>query len=424
MLLTHTLQQLKNTQSPIFLGFSGGVDSQFLFDQLIQNNIAFTAIHIHHGLQQQADQWLKHCEDQCSQHNVTFVSKKVSIQNEGKGIENSARNARIDCFKQCLNHTKQKGILLLAHHQDDQIETFFLRLMRGASLNGLSAMSAQSHFYGHTVFRPLLELNKQDIIERSQHLNWVEDPSNGESKYDRNFLRNKLLPLLSTRWAQYRHNIQQSIQHIQNASADNNTQLQTLLDQYSNQTQLLIPLNLDNIDSLIYQWLLVKTQIKPTKNLIEELIKLVHAKNIQRANVSHLDVRFIFDGHALRIESPSDEKANAIQCVKPDCTYRWYKFNIRLSRTAQLQNNGLKPELDFTRISIDHRPNNEKLAILGRDKRRDLKRLIQEIDITWQDKQSLPFIFYDQKLIAIGQYFIVREFAAPKGDAGIEIICK
>ena len=251
MLLTNTLTTLKQSDAPLFLGLSGGVDSQFLFDQLIQSHIPFTAIHIHHGLQKEADNWLVHCQHQCNKHNISFLSKHACVQNNGTGIEDSARNARIDFFRQCLDQTPTKGILLLAHHQDDQIETFFLRLMRGASLNGLGAMTSQADFYGHIVLRPLLEMRKNEIVEKSKNLNWVEDPSNGDSKYDRNFLRNKLLPLLSTRWTQYRSNIQQSITHIQNAKTEQIDSYSEVLSTYADAQQLLIPLRKNQLNHLI-----------------------------------------------------------------------------------------------------------------------------------------------------------------------------
>ncbi|MCJ8315221.1 MAG: tRNA lysidine(34) synthetase TilS [Saccharospirillaceae bacterium] len=424
MLLTNILNKLKQSDRPIFLGFSGGVDSQFLFDQLIQNHIPFKAIHIHHGLQKEADNWLTHCQDQCKRNNIILLNKQVNVVNNGKGIEDSARNARIEFFRQCLDQTSTKGILLLAHHQDDQIETFFLRLMRGAALNGLSAMHSQAEFYGHEVIRPLIEMSKSKIIKNSMDLTWIEDPSNNESKYDRNFLRNELLPLLSARWAQYRHNIQQSISHIQNAKIQQTDNFSSILSCYADTQQLLIPLNTTELSDLIYQWLLTNTQIKPTKNLVNELVKLTQAKQIQRAKVLHLDQHFIFDGYILHIQNNKTIKETPINSISLNQTYTWYDSTIHFKQSKQLKNNGLKSDLDLTKLSIDHRPNNQKLSIFSRDKRRDLKRLLQELDLSWQAKKTLPFIFYEHKLIAIGQYFIVNEFAAAKGSGGIEIICK
>ncbi|BCE03492.1 tRNA lysidine(34) synthetase TilS [Marinicellulosiphila megalodicopiae] len=423
MLLTDCLTKLKKSNRPIFLGYSGGVDSEFLFDCLIKHGITFTAIHIHHGLQVQADHWQQHCRTQCSANNIAFITSNVKLNPNGKGIEDAARQARIEFFIQCMNQTNQTCTLILAHHQDDQLETFFLRLMRGASLQGLSAMQDEAEFYGHKVARPLLEMSKQSIIEQSAHLNWVEDPTNQESKYDRNFLRNQVLPLLKQRWPHANESIEASIKHIQSANAFETAyfinQVQHLTD---NSKGLRLSKDCENPAKTLYFWLTQTLNLQANQKLINELLNLTQAKQLHLAKVIYQSKQFIFDGEYLRFIE-STQPPSTISNIQFNYPITWNEFTIEFKLNEQLQQTGLKANLDIHQFRIDSRPTNQKLSIFGRHQRRDLKRLLQEIDLPWTTKQNLPYIFYGQELIAIGHFFIVNEYASEKGSAGIEIIC-
>lgn len=192
--------------SSLALGFSGGLDSTVLLHLLCCWRDAglltagLRALHIHHGLQSAADDWLQHCQRQCQRWQVPLSVRRVQVANTaGRGLEEAARAARYEAFLQLL--ARDEG-LLLAHHADDQAETVLLHLLRGSGVLGLAAMPALRDLDGHPLLRPLLSVSRQELLDYacSHGLQWVEDPSNGDQHHDRNFLRHDILPRLAARW--------------------------------------------------------------------------------------------------------------------------------------------------------------------------------------------------------------------------------
>ncbi len=192
------------TDIPVMVGFSGGLDSTVLLHLLAhapdRQSGSLRALHVHHGLQTVADDWQQHCSKLCAQWNIPLRVVHVDIPRDaGQGLEAAARDARHAAFKA---HLHEGEWLALAHHQDDQAETFLLRALRGASVDGLAAMQEQRSFGNNTLWRPLLQLPRSALeAYASQHqLQWIDDPSNESTDFDRNFLRLQILPLMRERW--------------------------------------------------------------------------------------------------------------------------------------------------------------------------------------------------------------------------------
>ena len=190
--------------APVLAGFSGGLDSTVLLHRLAAmpelRALGLRALHVHHGLQPGADAWAVHCQRQCDALSVPLRIVRVQVDTaSGLGLEGAARAARHAAFADAL----QAGeILALAHHLDDQAETFLLRALRGSGVDGLAAMR-HWRAYGHGwLWRPLLAQPRDALLACAHHaqLEWLEDPSNASSAFDRNFLRNHVFPLLRTRW--------------------------------------------------------------------------------------------------------------------------------------------------------------------------------------------------------------------------------
>jgi len=160
-------------------------------------------LHIHHGLQKQADQWFVFCERLAKHYKIGFDFRLLHLYDQTGNVEARARTARYDalidlCEVHDLDH------LLLAHHQNDQAETVLLQLLRGAGPSGLSGMGANKELRSATgkritLWRPLLEQTRAELeaYARRQRLQWVEDPSNQNTRYRRNALRKTILPALS-----------------------------------------------------------------------------------------------------------------------------------------------------------------------------------------------------------------------------------
>jgi len=199
----------------IWVGLSGGLDSVALLHFLAQFpdlKPKLHAVHVNHGLSLHAQEWQDFCSKLCQLWGVPLNTASVNIQSSAN-IEALARTARYQVFLE----TVATDVLVLAHHLDDQIETFFLNALRGSGIDGLAAMPKLYNRSGMTVFRPLLDVERAEIKNYAtwHQLSWVEDDSNADIKFSRNFLRAKVLPLLADKWPNYRKNVMHTIKSCQ-----------------------------------------------------------------------------------------------------------------------------------------------------------------------------------------------------------------
>lgn len=201
------------------VALSGGVDSTVLlhlihrWHQSCASAPPLSALHINHGLHSSSAKWSAHCASYCEQWNVPLERIDVAVHDTGGGLEEAARTARYTAIESCLG---QGDSVFFGHHLDDQVETLFLRLLRGAGPRGLAAMPASRALGPGRLLRPLLHLPRQALLDyaRTQGLSWVEDPSNLDTDYNRNYLRAELMPVLAQRWPAYRETIARSIDHL------------------------------------------------------------------------------------------------------------------------------------------------------------------------------------------------------------------
>ncbi len=191
-------------QAPAWrVAFSGGLDSTVLLHLLarLRDSHALpplSAIHVHHGLQAEADAWVEHCRVQCAALGIPLAVRPVRVM-AGASLERAAREARYAAFAGLLGEGEA---LLAAQHRDDQAETLLLRLLRGAGVRGLAAMPASRALAAGWLVRPLLGVGRGELESwaRAQGLAWIEDPSNRDTALARNFLRREILPRLARHW--------------------------------------------------------------------------------------------------------------------------------------------------------------------------------------------------------------------------------
>jgi tRNA(Ile)-lysidine synthase len=188
----------------LVVGFSGGLDSSALLHALsLEPTIrsrGLRALHVDHGLHADADQWATRCERQAATWNLPLQVVQVQVRGDaGLGLEGAAREAR---YAALLSTLGPGEVLVTAHHQDDQAETFLLRALRASGPEGLGAMRPLRRFGPGWHWRPLLEVGRAHLLAyaRAHGLDWIEDPSNAEDDPERNFLRLHVLPLLRQRW--------------------------------------------------------------------------------------------------------------------------------------------------------------------------------------------------------------------------------
>lgn len=202
------------------IALSGGLDSTVLLHLLVhlsrrQALPPLSAIHIHHGLQAAADAWPAHCRRLCAQLGVPLQVEYVQVDS-GASLERVAREARYGAFARQLGEGE---LLLTGQHRDDQAETLLLRLLRGAGVRGLASMPMQRALGRGRLVRPLLQVPRAalEAYAREQALQWVEDPSNSDTRLARNFLRREVLPGLAAHWPRAAGNLARSAGHLREA---------------------------------------------------------------------------------------------------------------------------------------------------------------------------------------------------------------
>lgn len=204
-----------NSNSTCLIGVSGGIDSMVLLHWISQNldkfKVPVKVMHINHKLHPDSDSWAEFVRMTCDNLDLPLEIKEVTVSNYGKNLEFAARTARYTEFCKTGADT-----LILAHHMNDQIETFFLKLFRGSGIRGLKSMPiATPCWYDENVqiIRPLLNVSRSTIEAYAAYndIKYCEDPSNKNIKYDRNYIRNVIWPVVIDRFDIADINIAKSI---------------------------------------------------------------------------------------------------------------------------------------------------------------------------------------------------------------------
>ncbi|WP_240223541.1 tRNA lysidine(34) synthetase TilS [Rheinheimera hassiensis] len=218
--------------SHVVLALSGGLDSMVLLDLLAKARLlqpfVLKAVYVNHGISVYAAQWGDFCARQCSERGIVFTQRSVVLSGRDN-LELKARTARYQALAEFIR--SDKHLLLTAHHGDDQLESLLLALKRGSGAAGLSGIAAQRSFAPGMLCRPLLPFSRAELAAYAtqQQLDWVNDDSNDDIRFERNFIRQHIAPLLLERWPQFSATTRRSMQHL----AD----LQQLADYYTEQAQ-------------------------------------------------------------------------------------------------------------------------------------------------------------------------------------------
>lgn len=418
---------LLNSQS-ILVAFSGGLDSTVLLHQLVQwraqhPEVALRAIHIHHGLSPHADSWVQHCESVCMQWQVPLVVERVHLEDDGLGIEAQARRARYQAFAQTLLPGE---VLMTAQHLDDQCETFLLALKRGSGPAGLSAMGECSPFAGTQLIRPLLAQTREALEAWAlQHeLCWIEDESNQDDTYDRNFLRLRVTPLLQQRWPHFA----QAVARSAALCAEQESLLDELLASdladciTAHGTLLLVPLMMMSDvrrAALLRRWLAGLNAPMPSRDGLERIwqeVALAREDASPCFRLGEYEVRR-YQSQLWWVKSVDGQSETVIP---------WLEWKTPLALPAglglvQLISAGelRMPQADEA-VSIRFKAPG-LLHIVGRNGGRKLKKIWQEQGIPPWRRDTTPLLFYGETLIAAAGVFVTREGAADD-EEGVSLV--
>ena len=290
---------------PLAVGLSGGADSTALLIACAEKWPGqVRAIHIHHGLQAAADDFVRHCTSLCERFDVPLAIHRVDARNvPGESPEDAARKARYKAFS-AVAAGKWSPVAIeniaIAQHADDQVETMLLALSRGAGLPGLSAMPARWQRDGITYHRPLLAVPSASlrIWLAGRGVSWVEDPTNADEQFTRNRIRARLLPPLEAAFPQFRETFARSARHAAQGQALLLELAAMDLATVGNPPRIKALQNLSTLrqGNLLRAWLLQAHGATPSTAQLDELLGQVAACTT-RGHQLHLKVG---KGHVMR----------------------------------------------------------------------------------------------------------------------------
>lgn len=401
------------------VGFSGGLDSTVLLDALVRfkpEDINLQAIHVHHGLQEIADSWVVHCQDICDSLEVPLEIYYAQVAS-GASLEKQARVARYKAYKSMqFSKSAEQGVICLAHHQADKAETFMLNLLRGAGVAGLSSIpKARQLDEAKTIYRPLLDVpyaSLQSYAAKYQ-LVWVEDPTNQETEYRRNFIRNELFPLMQTRWQQVEAKIAQA--------ADFQLEAQELLEDLAEEDLAKV----EHSATKINYKNLAQFSLKRQKNILRFWLWKFHKKRLDAAT---LDWVFKEAIPAKQDAQPS-RKLDAFELRRFN-KYIFYldetkeDFSFNISGFDDFISAGIKADLaQVGGVRLPDFSNNKVVirSINPTDKlnRKSLKKWFQQEVIPPWEREFWPVLEIDNKLAAVIGYRVFDEFKAQLNEQSL-----
>lgn len=399
------LQALANCET-IFVGFSGGLDSSVLLHCLAQIPVLHSklqAVHIHHGLSPHANEWQSHCEAFSRSLRIPFHAYAVQLPSHRNNIEAKARAARYQVFERLMH---EKSALVLAHHQDDQVETFLLQLFRGAGLRGMAGIPRIKSYAGGILIRPFLEYRRDVLCEyaSAHHLHWVEDESNWDTRFSRNFLRHEILPQLKQHWPGIEKTIFRAAKLADEA--------QQLLSQFAHcevQADLNLPylpitklhdLSEQSLRNVLREWIATHQAKMPEEKILLRVKKeVLEAKEDAVPSVE-------WGKWALRRFSGNLHLVSRFKPSYPKHQF-WHTFPELLTfeglgtLQAKIGDKGIAlPENAL--VEIKFRKGGERLLLGGMHK--SLKKLFQEWKIPPWLREEIPLIYVNHALVAVVGY--------------------
>jgi tRNA(Ile)-lysidine synthase len=411
-----------------WIAYSGGVDSHVLLHAISQlrdadkNIPPLAAVHINHQLNPKASEWAQHCQAVCAQLGIELLIEKVDVaRDSGAGIESAARSARYAAFER---HVQQNEVLLQAHHADDQVETLLLRLLRGSGISGLTAIPAARALGRGRLLRPLLNASRADILDyaRRHHLSWVEDDSNQNADFDRNFLRLRVLPQLAERWPAYRSTLARVIEQAGEA--------EQLLDALAaqdfaaaraedNTVSTAACLSLDSVRrrNLLRYWLQQAGLPLPSREQLRQIEAMLEARIDAEPCVQWPGAevhRFRDALYAMQPLPPVPAPIDAVWNPLED----FVAPGMGILRARPLSGRGLRADRDYR---IRNRRGGERCKPVGRAHSQTLKKLLQEYAVLPWLRDRLPLIYCGDELAAVADLWICDGFAAGAGQSGWDI---
>lgn len=413
----------------VCVGFSGGLDSTVLLDLLAKDaSHPLTALHVHHGLSPNADRWAEACTCFCAARGIALAIERVNVpRDSGDGLEAAARSARYAAYAR-----RTEPFVALAHHLDDQAETVLLQLLRGTGLKGVAAMPRMRALAGSgvTIARPLLAATRVELraYAAENALEWIEDESNLSSVHDRNYLRGEIAPLLDARFPGWREAAARFARHA--ASADE------ALDELARD---------DGPDAPMPRWdvcrdpmyihrtlsaarranalraFLARNQVPmPGTTQLDEMTRQVYdSRDDAEVRLDHAGISLVRQGNFVYIES------------RPWAGEPW---RVAWRGEHELQLGGSRGSICFKPVvgegidarrtregewHLGSRSGGERIRLRSDGPSRTVKKVLQEKWLSRWQRQNLPCLFHDGRLVWMDMVGIDAEYRCPEGAEGV-----
>ncbi len=404
----------------LIVGFSGGLDSTVLLHILSSHPLLhhrLTAVHIHHGISPNADYWQRHCEQFCRDLTIPFLSRAVHFDRSAN-LEEGARVARYAVFSSLLS---ADDCLFLGHHMDDQAETVLLQLFRGAGIDGLAAMTEWGVLGLGSMARPLLSYTRIQLEDyaKNHELQWIDDESNQEIKYSRNYLRHEIMPLLTKKWPGVVGNIARTAVHCQQAKVNLDAlahydSQENTLNHYSLCLAPLKELSLDRIANVLRTWLKNNQVQMPSTLTFQRLIdEVLFASSDANPEVSwdNIIVRRYQQFLYINQKESTNLTANTGPSVKRfHKPITWLHFplplilqELNICLIAKQAEQGLVIPQQ-AKITVQFRQGGEQIRLHGQTKQ--LKKLFQEWSVPPWERDTIPLIYINDQLAAVVGYAV------------------
>lgn len=431
MLLNLDLLPPLNQNQRVIVAYSGGLDSHVLLHALAQlrdsraQSFVLEALHIHHGINQQADTWVEHCQGVCDQLLVPVTIKYVTCDQRLASLENQLRQARYEIFSEAL---LENDLLALAHHDDDQAETLMLRMLRGTGPQGLAGMPAERRLGQGNLIRPLLGLTRIDLEAYAhQHgLQWVEDDSNADTAFDRNFLRHDVMPTLAQRWPDYRRTfarnaqVAKDAQHSHDYFLKRELQPQIIKNHGGLECDWLRSYELAVQVNLLRTWLALRGLPLPGyRHLHQVLDDVVNAREDAQplVNWSGAEVRR-FQGVLFAGPPMPAHDTSAIMNWNIDETLLMPGAGALTAKAVTGKGLYMPPGVNLT---VRFRQGGERCKVAGHAHSTLLKKLLNSLQLEPWLRDRLPLIYMNDELAALGDMAVCDSFQATGAQQGYSL---
>jgi tRNA(Ile)-lysidine synthase len=426
------------------VGYSGGVDSHVLLHRLANqghHDRTLMALYVDHGLQAAATAWGEHCAQVCRALNVPFRVLQINARpTPGESPEAAARCARYAALAAELG---PDSALLTAHHRDDQAETLLLQLLRGAGPHGLAAMPAMSRLGQGWLLRPLLNVDRAELLAyaHAHDLQWIEDASNQDTGFDRNYLRHQVLPLLRERWPATNRTLARSARLCAETAA--------WLDEEA--AADLAGVATDRPDCLAIPALQALSELRQ-RNVLRYWLRQLNLPIPEARQLQHIlhDVLTAATDRNPCVRWPGAEVRRyrdvlyAMSPLRPHEARQRFIWRadeegwptldlpgIGQLRMQETMGTGLRPEvLAGGVLIVQFRQGGERFRPIGRAHSQELKKLLQQAGIPPWERERLPLVYLppsptlpregggSSQLLAVVGLGIAADFAAEPGETG------